>query len=110
MSILSCNFVNAYLNAPCREKIWFKGGPECGEEQGGVMIVTRALYGLKSAGASWRAMLSDALQGPDFGFKPTQADQDVSIRRRSRPNDTDYYEMVVYFDGICFFLTEIIYG
>jgi hypothetical protein len=101
MEILSCDVGNAYLNAPCREKIWFKGGPECGEDQGGVMVITRALYGLKSAGASWRAMLLDTLQGPEFGFRPAQADQDVYLRRRSRPNDSDYYEMVlVYVDDI----------
>jgi hypothetical protein len=93
MSILSCDVGNAYLNAPCREKIWFKGGPESGEEQGGVMIVTRALFRLKLAGASWRAMLLDTLQGPDLGFKLTQADH-FYIRQRSQPNDTDYYEMV----------------
>jgi hypothetical protein len=96
MEVLACDVENAYLNALCREKIWFKGGPECGEEQGGVMVISRALYGLKSAGASSRAMLSDTLQGPEFGFRPTQADQDVY-----RPNDTDYYEMVlVYVDDI----------
>jgi hypothetical protein len=52
--VLSCDVGNAYLNAPCREKIWFQAGKECGSDAGKVMIVTRALYGLRTSGASWR--------------------------------------------------------
>jgi hypothetical protein len=101
LDILACEIGNAYLNAPCREKIWFQAGPECGKQQGVVMIITRALYGLNSAGTSWRTMLSDTLQSPEFGFRPPQVDQDVYIRRRSRTNNTNYYEMVlVYVDDI----------
>ena len=58
LDIMSCDIGNAYLNAPCREKIWFKAGIECGEHKGKVMIITRALYGLKSSGAAWRAMFA----------------------------------------------------
>jgi hypothetical protein len=28
---MSCYLENTYLNAPCREKIWFEGGIECGK-------------------------------------------------------------------------------
>jgi hypothetical protein len=43
---------NTYLNAKCREKIWFEGGIETGEDKGKVLIVTQVLYGLKSSGAA----------------------------------------------------------
>jgi hypothetical protein len=46
VDILACDLENAYLNAPCREKIWFEGGKECGEDQGKVLVVVRALYGV----------------------------------------------------------------
>ena len=36
---------NAYLTAPCREKIYFIAGPELGSDQGKIMIIRRALYG-----------------------------------------------------------------
>ena len=39
---MSCDLENAYLNAPCREKIWFEGGAECSEDQGKVLVVVRA--------------------------------------------------------------------
>ena len=32
VDMLACDLENAYLNAPCREKIWFEGGRECGEK------------------------------------------------------------------------------
>jgi hypothetical protein len=68
LQILSCDIGNAYLNAPCREKIWFQAGRECGHDMGKVMVITRALYGLRTSGASWRQMLSDTLQSPEFGY------------------------------------------
>lgn len=45
LDVSSTDIGNAYLNAECREKVWFKAGLECGEEdEGKVMIITRALY------------------------------------------------------------------
>ena len=53
LEISSCDIQNAYLTAPCREKIYFIAGPELGSDQGKIMIVQRALYGLKSSGAAF---------------------------------------------------------
>ena len=67
LDILSCDIGNAYLNAPCREKIWFKAGIECGRSlQGKVMRLVRALYGLKSSGASWRHMFKTFIGNQDY--------------------------------------------
>jgi len=96
---------NAYLNAECREKVWFQAGLECGEEdEGKVMIITRALYGLKSSGAAWRAMFSDFIIN-QLGFSSTIVDQDV-YRRKSFYKDENgvtvpYYELLlVYVDDV----------
>jgi hypothetical protein len=87
------------LNAKCKEKIWFKGGIECGADQGKVLIVVRALYGLKSAGASWHATLAQALR--DLGFVSTTADPDVWIQAALRDDGFDYYAMLlIYVDDI----------
>jgi hypothetical protein len=103
LQILSCDIGNAYLNAPCREKIWFQAGRECGHDMGKVMVITRALYGLRTSGASWRQMLSDTLQSPEFGYRQSRGDPDVYMKRRSRPNGSNYYEMVLVFvdDILC---------
>ena len=53
LELMSCDIGNAYLNARCREKIWFVAGAECGPDlQGCVCKLVRALYGLKSSGAA----------------------------------------------------------
>ena len=41
------------------------------------MIVKKALYGLKSSGAAFRAHLAETLY--DLNYKPTKADPDVWI-------------------------------
>jgi hypothetical protein len=33
LDVMACNLENAYLNAPCVEKIWFEGGLECGSDK-----------------------------------------------------------------------------
>ncbi len=58
LNVLVGDVTNAHLNAECREKIWFEGGIETGADKGKVLIVTRALYGLKSSGAAWQADLA----------------------------------------------------
>ncbi len=45
--------LNAYITAPCKEKVWTILGPEFGSEAGQSAIIVRALYGLKSAGAAF---------------------------------------------------------
>jgi hypothetical protein len=103
LHILACDIGNAYLNAPCREKIWFQAGRECGADMGKVMVITRALYGLRTSGASWRQMLSDTLTSTEFGYTQSRGDPDVYCKRRSRPGGNDYYEMILVFvdDILC---------
>jgi hypothetical protein len=99
LDIMSCDLENAYLNAPCREKIWFEGGIECGEDQGKVCVLVRSLYGLKSAGAAFRSELAQVLR--DLGYDSTKADPDVWIRKAAKDNGHEYYEMLfVYVDDI----------
>ena len=79
LDVLAGDVTNAYLNALCREKIWFEGGVEIGEDRGKVLIaVTRALYGLKSSGAAWQADLAATLRY--MNFTSTQVDPDIWIR------------------------------
>jgi hypothetical protein len=88
LDIMSCDLENAYLNAKCKEKTWFEGGIECGADQGKVLIVVHALYGLKSAGASWRVTLVQALC--DLSFVSTTEDPDVWIQAAVRDDGFDY--------------------
>ena len=66
LDLLACDIQNAYMIAKCREKIWTIASPELGSEEGSLMIVKMALYGLKSSGASFRSKLAAVLHD----FKP----------------------------------------
>jgi hypothetical protein len=101
LDILAADIGNAYLNAPCREKIWTVAGKEFGSNEGTVMIIKRALYGLKSSGAAWRTMFAQSLL--DLGYKPTLADPDVYLRKAVKPDGFEYYEMVLVYvdDTLC---------
>jgi hypothetical protein len=63
MQILGADAQNAYLNAPVREKVFTTCGPEFGNStEGRYAIIVRALYGLKSSGAAWRAHLAATME------------------------------------------------
>ena len=99
LDILACDIQNAYLTALCREKIWTRAGPEFGSEEGTIMIVKMALYGLKSSGAAFRAKLAGVLH--DIGYTPSKAYPDVWIRPAVKPDGAEYYEMVLcYVDDV----------
>ena len=89
LDVLAGDVTNAYLNASCREKIWFEGGVETGEHRGKVLIVTHALYGHKSSSsAAWRADLAAMLCDLKFTTS-SQADLDIWIR-----SSGTHYDMV----------------
>ena len=63
------------------------------------MIIVRALYGLKTSGAAFRALLAETLN--DLNYKPTKADPDVYLRPAVKNNGFKYYEYVlVYVDDV----------
>jgi len=99
LQVSACDIGNAYLNATCREKLWTVAGPEFGSEKGSVMIISRALYGLKSSDTAWRSTLARTMELS--GNRPTQADPDVWIRRASKKDGSDYYKlMLIYIDDV----------
>ena len=91
---------NAYLEAYTKEKVCFRAGPEFGPREGEIMIIDKALYGLRTSGARFHAKFADTLR--QLGFTPTYADPDVWIRDAG-----DCYEyVVVYVDDILTALKE----
>jgi hypothetical protein len=58
LDIAAADIGNAYINAPCRERVGITCGAEWGPLQGMKAKIVRALYGLKSSGAAWRSHLS----------------------------------------------------
>ena len=88
LKVLACDIQNAYLTAD-------------GSESGTIFIIKKALYGLKSAGAAFRALLADTLH--DMGYAPTKADPDVWLRPAVKPDGFEYYELV-----LCYALDDVL--
>src|SRR5210317_1377256 len=76
--IVAADISSAHIQAETIEKVYTIAGPEFGPLQGQVLVITKALYGLKTSGAMWHQKLSENLR--DMGFRPCQADYDFWIR------------------------------
>ena len=64
--------LNAYITEPVKEKIWTYLGTEHGYDEGKKAIIVRAIYGLTSSGADFRAHLCECMAA--LGYKPCTAD------------------------------------
>jgi hypothetical protein len=100
LEILAADIGHAYINADTREKVYFIAGDEFGAHmKGRNVIIVKALYGLKSSGAAWRAHFAEALH--DLGYTSSLADPDVWYRKEVKPDGSQYYGYVlVYVDDI----------
>ena len=78
LEVKDSDIQNAYLTAPCAERIYTRLGPEFGSDQGRLAVIVRALYGLKSAGASFGRHISDCMR--TMGFEPCKANPDLWFR------------------------------
>jgi hypothetical protein len=99
LDIMACDIQNVYLTADCQEKCWTAAGPEFGSEAGLPMIIKKALHGLKSSCAAFRAHLAETLDA--MGYKPSYADPDVWLRPAVKPDGFKYYEYILcYVDDV----------
>ena len=99
LEVKAADIQNAYLTAKCREKIFMHAGQEFGSDCGKLFIIVRALYGLKSSGAAFRALLAETLH--DLQYVPSYADPDVWMRPAVKQNGMKYWEYVlVYVDDV----------
>jgi hypothetical protein len=91
---------NAYLTAPVTEKIWTRLGKEFGTDCGKKVVIVPALYGLKSAGASFRNHLADHIK--EMGYQFCKADPDLCLKAETRSDDGfKYYSYVLcYVDDV----------
>jgi hypothetical protein len=101
LAVITADIWNTYLNAPVAEKVWTMCGPEFGLANNGKrVVVIRALYGLKSAGASFRNHLARCMR--DLLWVPCEADPDDWMRPAVGESDGfEYWEYVlIYTDDL----------
>ena len=54
LKTLCADVSNAFITAPCLEKVYARAGEEFGEKSECLMIIKKALYGLKSSSRAFR--------------------------------------------------------
>ena len=88
LNIVTGDINTAYLNAFTEEKIYSRAGAEFGEREGMIVIVVKALYGLKSSAHAWNIELSSTLR--DMGFLQSRLDQALWYHERKDGSGYDY--------------------
>lgn len=66
LELWSTDIGNAYLEAFTAEKVYIIAGPEYADLEGHILIISKALYGLRSSGARWHDKFADCMR--DLGF------------------------------------------
>ena len=81
-----------------QEKIWTTLGAKHGVDEGKKYIIVRALYGLKSSGAAFRAHLCECMEA--LGYTSCLADPDLWYKAQIRDGIEYYSYIFCYVDDI----------
>jgi hypothetical protein len=74
-----------------------KAGPEFGELQGNLLIIDKALYGLRVSGKAFNQLLLECLR--DLGLYPSKAESSIFMRKC--PTRDVYEYVATYVDDLC---------
>jgi hypothetical protein len=96
MALWGADIGNAYLEAHTDEKVYIVAGPEFEELVGHILIIKKALYGLKSSGLRWAERLHDIML--ELSFKPSKADPYVWYKFNK--SGTLYEYVAIYVDDL----------
>ena len=100
LDILAGDIQNAFLSAPTKEKIYFYAGDEWKADEGRIVVVVRALYGLKSSALQFRNHLAETLDNR-LGYKSSLADPDLWYKPMTDETGFKYYAYIlVYVDDV----------
>ena len=94
MKVWGADIGNAYLEATTKEKLYVIAGPEFEEVQGHILVIHKALYGLKISGLRWSQRIHDIII--QLNFIPFKADPCVWLGEKK-----DKYEYIaIYVDDL----------
>ena len=94
LEMWSTNIGNAYLEAYTSKKLYIIAGPEFGELESHILIISKALYGSRTSRLRWHQQFLDCLH--DMGIGPSKAEPDIWMQLVN-----DHYKyIVVYVDDL----------
>ncbi len=94
LEIWATDIGNAYLEALTTETVYIIAGPEFGDLEGHILVIYKALYGLRSSGKRWGERLADCLL--EMGFTPCRSDPSIWMR----PCGDHYEYIAAYVDDL----------
>lgn len=89
LKILCGDIGNAFINTKTHEKVYCREVIEFGKFQGNIIIIKKALYGLKTSAEWFHTHLEDTLH-QNLWFKPSRDDPDVWLK----PNGKSWYDYI----------------
>ena len=95
MKAYATDIGNAYLEAYTSEKLVIKAGKEFGDQEGNLLVISKALYGLKSSGLRFNELLGSCLS--KLGFKRSLCEDDIWYKDVG----THYEYVATYVDDLC---------
>ena len=95
---------NAFITAVCEERIHTTLGPEFGPNAGKTAVIVRALYGLKSAAASFNRHLASCMR--QLGYEACKADSDLWLKKKTGKDGKEYYSYVLLYVDDCLVIDE----
>jgi hypothetical protein len=63
------------------EKVYIVVGPEFGDREGHILVISKALYGLQSSGVRWHDRFADCIR--ELGFFPCKAEPNIWMRKKN---------------------------
>ncbi|KAG7370371.1 reverse transcriptase RNA-dependent DNA polymerase [Nitzschia inconspicua] len=81
LAFWSTDVGNAYLESYTSEKVYMIAGPEFKEMEDHILVISKALYGLKSSGQRWHDRLHDCLV--ELGWFPCKAEPDIWMTKKN---------------------------
>jgi hypothetical protein len=90
---------NAYLEAYTNEKVCFVAGREFENyaQHGHLLVIVKALYGLKTSGARFHEKFADSMR--QLGYLPSKADHDVWMK-----------DCNLHYDYVCTWVDDLLYA
>ena len=99
LEVKASDIQNAYLTAPCSEKVWTVLGIEFGADAGKRAIIVRALYGLPRSGASFMSHLAVCMR--HLKYHRCRADPDLWYKEDVHPSGERYYRYILLYCDDC---------
>ena len=81
--------LNAFVQAPEKEKMWTTSGPEFSKGASDIAMLVRAFYSLKSAGAAFTSHHARCIE--TMGYESYKADLNLLLKPKIRPENGALY-------------------